>query len=111
MNVRAAAEQVAKLAPQARVEWMVRMRALGNEYFKRRRYSEAVDMYIQALVGLDLNDPDPEKRRAMARDHQVPLLLNMATALLKHGKADRAMAIAAEVCTRALGLQARPWLA
>jgi len=58
-------------------EWAMAKRARGNELFAQRKFVEAGDVYVQALLGLDFQGT-PEQSERSRTQIQVPVCNNLA---------------------------------
>ncbi|GLD94922.1 hypothetical protein PINS_up003547 [Pythium insidiosum] len=97
-KVKHSAQQVAQLSARLdKLAWTQDLRSRGNDAFRAHRYSEAAELYVQALAGLDFG-ATLEERRACQRDVQVPITCNLAACLLMQDQWDKAR----RVCDQAL---------
>ena len=74
-----------------RYEWVVKIKEQGNLLFKSEKYSDAIDVYMKALCGMDfsqyetLSSPQKQKERDLkvSKDLKAPVLNNIALCLNK----------------------------
>jgi hypothetical protein len=82
-----------------KLAWCREKREEGNNLYKKKMLTQALDCYVISLTGLDFGNTEEEKKEAVLQV-QVPVLCNMAACwiLMKDwGKAE-------EICTQALTL-------
>ena len=65
-----------------KLAWCAARKAAGNALFGEKRYAEACDTYVEALVGLDFG-ATAEERRHVVRRLQVPITNNLALCHVK----------------------------
>lgn len=96
MRIADAAQHVAQLDRHGKLEWLQRRKELGNAYFSRRRFREAADMYVEALLGLDLGGR-AEDRQRVVQERQVPVTLNLAACFVELRQWDKVLPLCKEV--------------
>jgi hypothetical protein len=68
----------------------------GNRLFKKSKFSDATDVYLMALNGLKYDETELKNER-MKNELSIPLLLNIAQALIKLDKFGNAIIICNKV--------------
>eukprot|EP00986_Skeletonema_menzelii_P004202 scaffold1416_cov142-Skeletonema_menzelii.AAC.3 len=100
-KMKQAAEMVAMLPPQQKLQWTKHQRMEGNKLFAIGEYKEAMDVYLTCLVAMDQssknNSGDAEEESnhivptaVIEEEIKLPVLLNLALCALKLGMPTKA---------------------
>jgi hypothetical protein len=65
-----------------RYEWMNHRKLKGNRYFKQRKFVEAQEIYLEAMLGITKTGHSKEKLQRMEREMSIPILTNIAQCLI-----------------------------
>ncbi len=80
-SIKFASEELFGKSREEKLEWSRQKRERGNDLYKERKYSQALDMYITSLAGLDFGSGEEQKVEATTTI-QIPVLCNMAACFL-----------------------------
>jgi len=86
MKLKQAADSIAALTSEQKVEWAKEQRLEGNRLFGLQDYAHAMDVYLTCLVAIDYKateQPHSELRAMVERQVQLPVLLNLAACAMK----------------------------
>lgn len=99
-KMKQAAEMVALLPPQQKLQWAKHQRTEGNKLFATGEYKDAMDVYLTCLVAIDQSskdsDGEAEEDKQIVPTEQIeeeiklPVLLNLALCALKLGMLSKA---------------------
>jgi hypothetical protein len=99
-KMKQAAEMVAMLPPQQKLQWSKHQRTEGNKLFASGEYKEAMDVYLTCLVAMDQSSKendgnteeecDPIPTAQIEEEIKLPVLLNLALCALKLGMLSKA---------------------
>jgi len=75
---------------EEKFEWVHQKKLKGNRFFNRKKFDDAIQIYLEALMGLDFTCPEENKKR-MQCELQIPCLLNMAICMMEKKDYNRAV--------------------
>ena len=79
-----------------RYEWVSQRKAKGNRLFGKDKYDEAIDAYLEALLGCG-QDSDPENTKKLVTNLKLPSMNNIIVCLTEKGEYNKAVSIATKV--------------
>lgn len=77
---------------------MMEKKNAANTLFKENKFDEAIEVYLEAMLGLDVEEKDEQKLRETTLDYKYPIMLNIVTCMYKKGEFGRGL----ELCNRIL---------
>ncbi|KAJ1460485.1 hypothetical protein M885DRAFT_9167 [Pelagophyceae sp. CCMP2097] len=93
---------VAALPRAKKLQFSKDMRDAGNERFHAGDHKPAIEMYAQAMAGLDLGSDDAAVNDATLKDVALPIMTNMALSFLELRRPRHALSL----CDQALKIDA-----
>lgn len=87
-----AAAELKDLDFASRLSWLEKCKQEGNEKYRLNDLSEANDLYLKALYGVESGkDLSSEEKAELTAKFKVPILNNLAQILIKQKKYNRAI--------------------
>lgn len=69
----------------------------ANELYKAQKWPEAIELYLETLLGLDISKENDQQTRKSNNQFKYSILLNIATCLFKQGQFQRGVGICNKV--------------
>ena len=101
-QIKSAARVLTTLSPAQKLAWATAKKDEGNVRYKAEDHDGAIELYLQALAGLDFGT-EPETRHRAVHGLQLPILCNLAACMLAKQEWCRAM----QLCDEALAIEPR----
>jgi len=95
----ACAEHVKDKSRKEKLEWAVGLKETANEFYERRQFKEAAELYNDCLVALDL-EGTPEEVQECKSKLQLPVCTNLAACMIELGKLE----LSIDMCDIALSI-------
>lgn len=99
-RIKTAARVLTTLNPAQKLVWATAKKSEGNARYKSGDHDGAIELYLQALAGLDFGT-EPEARRRAVHELQLPVLCNLAACMLAKQEWRRAV----QLCDEALAIE------
>jgi len=93
------AESLKEYTWEERFEWMHQRKLKGNRLFNKKKFDQAIQIYLETFMGLDLKAPE-EKVKRQQIELQIPCMLNLSSCL----KQKKEYAKAVDLCDKAIAL-------
>ncbi len=90
-KMRQSAEQTKNLTFDEKILWAQERRQYGNALFAKREYTEAIDVYLTALVAMAGGDSTEDKISESDEKISLPVLLNLAQCSILTGSLSKAI--------------------
>jgi hypothetical protein len=88
-------KELLTLSWEEKYEWVNIMKLKGNRFFSAKEYNKAIEVYLEALIGLDLSDKS--RIGKVKEELQMPILINIATCYYMLAEHHKGLAICNKV--------------
>ena len=87
-----------ELSPEDKCEYVNVKKFHANQLCKQKEWAKAMDLYLEAMLGIDIKETDEDRLKTINFEQKYPILLNLVTCnyQLKNYK------VALELCDKIL---------